>query len=302
VFATALQKYLGDGEWEKLVVAPAGEVVEQVAAIAQRPVVPEVKAADPDPVTEPVADAEYFAVPSFEPEDDIEEEAAAPLAQPAAQQPAPEQPIQVTPGIVRQMILYAVQRLRRDGKHTQRRQSWIEGSDIPALVEELAQGRPVNEKFLSGVVLVLALQAIDACPPPHPRAAQIDLVERFVFSHLRETHPDDDDEAERLRQQVLAATTRDQILAALDAVTSDRSEFGRTDEAACTVIRSVIPGWEPVPVQVEADADANVQVEVPQITINGLLDEPSNLPKSTNSDEVDVDAFIREYGDRAARG
>jgi len=43
-------------------------------------------------------------------------------------------------------------------------------------------------------------------------------------------------------------------------------------------------------------------VEVPQITINGLLDEPSNLPKSTNSDEVDVDAFIREYGDRAARG
>jgi len=266
---------------------PAAAPVQQVAStsldpIAQQPAVPEEKAADPAPVTEPAGD--FFGEPSFEEEFGEEEPVAAPVARqqptpvedpadafirefgdhdepvapaPVAPTPAPGQTFQVTSGIIQQVIWYAAQRLRRDGQHTQRRQSWIEGRDIPALIEELAQGRPVTEKILNDVVVVLALRTIDACPPPHPRAGEIDLVERFVFSHLSQTYPEDEAEAEKLRQQVLAATTRDQILAAIDAVTG-RSEFGRADEAACTVIRSVIPEWEPAPVEVEADPGSNV--------------------------------------------
>src|SRR6266478_2190127 len=106
VWVTVPLPYLGDGEWEKLVAA-AGAVVEQVAAIAQQPVVPEVKVAEPVQIAEPVAEPEV---------------APAPVAQPPKVTRETPVPMPLSGPLREEIITYAVQKLRGDKQHLPQRE------------------------------------------------------------------------------------------------------------------------------------------------------------------------------------
>jgi hypothetical protein len=270
IWGTTPLPYLGDGE-----------VVEPVAPLAQPVVVPEVKAADPEPVAEPVV-AEYFG----EPEEDTQvalvaqdtqvalvaqdtqvalvtdspytaDSFIAEFGDPTAPEPVAPPPVKqsrTTPvpmplrgPLIEEIIHNAVLTLRNQREYLPQREDWVRSRDIEAEVVKVAHGRAVTVGILDETRSSLAARAIKA---HHPRQEEIHLVRGHVLSHLRDTHPDD--EAEKLHDQIVQATTRDQFLAALDAVTGDFSEFIRAREAAHTIIRAVIPGWEPAPVQIEA--------------------------------------------------
>jgi len=103
--------------------------------------------------------------------------------------------------------------------------------------DEAASGAVSAKRWIASAILVVATVLLASC---------CIFILSAVLTQARLSSIAIDGVSLSIRRLVAVgdkwATTRDQILAALDAVTSDRSEFGRTDEAACTVIRSVIPG------------------------------------------------------------
>jgi hypothetical protein len=116
----------------------------------------------------------------------------------------------------------------------------------------------------------------------HPRREEIHLVHGCIRSELGEAH-------EHRLQEVLAAATPGRVLEMLDAIPkTGRSDFGRANEAAESIIQSVIPEWR--------SAFASPESEPATATLPAIAPVPQGVntgraPARNNTAELDVSNY-----------